>query len=138
MLIPNILGCIVISVEAVPTFRIPAKEEALRPTIRAMLKPTLGTPLRGVTWINPFNGNAAFLCFVDGEVIQLRKGPGVQSSLVVDVLVLLAAFHLGGLTDVREVLKDDGTARGGVLYDTLRQNVVTVSVEMSLPLAQLF
>ncbi len=137
MLVSDILGSIVISIQLIAAFA--AKEEALRTAIRTMLIATSTTHLRGVPGVNTFDMDTPFLRFVDGEGIELRKGPGVQFSLVVTFLTAcLAASHLGGLSNVGEVLKDNGTARRSVLHNALAQNVVTIPVEASLLTRQLF
>ena len=88
-----------------------------------------------MTWVHSFDADPAFLRFVDCEGIELRKGPAMQSPLVV---IFLALANLGSVAYVRQILEDDGTARGSMLHKTFCQNVVHVPVEMGLPPRQLF
>lgn len=53
--------------------------------------------------VNLDHGDTPFLRFVGDEAIELGKRPTVQASFVVNVLVLLASPHLGGLANVGEV-----------------------------------
>src|SRR5712692_8244778 len=117
MLLPNILGGIEIGIQAVPTLT--AKEKRLRATIGAMLIPTPGTHLTGVSRVNSFYTDTSFLSFIEREVIQLGKGPTVQAALVV---VLLALANLSCVSNVRQVLKDNRTARRSILHNALAQN----------------
>jgi len=110
----------------------------LRTAIRTMLIPTTGTHLRGVAGVYPLHANTEFLGFVEREVIQVGKGPTVQLALVINVLVLLATSHLRRISNMGQVLKNDSTARSGMLYNSPRQDVVRVPVEAGLLTRQLF
>ncbi len=69
--------------------------------------------------VYPLDTDTALLGFVSNKAKQLLKPPGVQTSLLLHVLVLLASSYLGGLTNVTEVFQHDSGARGRFLYDTL-------------------
>ncbi len=124
MLIPDILGRVVIRVEAVPTFT--AEEERLRATIIAGLMPTARARLGGVARVNLDHLDPSCLGFVLDKRVQLGKAPAMQASLVINVLVLFASAHLGRFPDVGQVLKDDGTARSGVLNNALTEDVIVI------------
>ena len=102
----------------------------MRATILPGLVPTLRTGLGRVARVNLDHGNPSCLCFVGQERVELRKTPGMQAAFVAHMRVLFAASHLGGLTDVRQVLKDNGTARDGMLDDAFGEDMVMV---FSLP-----
>jgi len=128
VLLPNILSSIEVGVEAVPT---PATEEKrLRATVIPGLMPTLRAGLGRVTRVNLDHGYPSCLGFVREESMELGKAPGMHTAFVAHILVLFAAPHLGGLTDVRQVLKHDGTTSSGVLYEAFGEDMVMVS---SLP-----
>jgi len=133
VLLPNILSSIEVGVEAVPT---PATEEKrLRATVIPGLMPTLRAGLGRVTRVNLDHGYPSCLGFVREESMELGKAPGMHTAFVAHILVLFAAPHLGGLTDVRQVLKHDGTARSGVLYEAFGEDMVMVS-SLPKPLAR--
>ena len=125
VLLSNVIGGVEVCIQAVATLT--AKEQGLRTAIIAGLVPTTRAHLRGMTWVYPFHADAAFLCLVERETIELSKGPTVQLALVIDVLVLLATSHLGGIPDVHQVLKDNRRAWGSVLNDTLGEDMIAVS-----------
>jgi len=132
---PDIHRSVQIGIEAVPACA--AQEETLRTTIRPMLIATTGTHLGSVAGVYPFNGYATFLRFVEREAIQLGKAPTVQAALGVSFLAC-AISDARGVTNVREVLKDNRTARRCILNDALGEDMICIPVEASLPLAQLF
>lgn len=114
-----------------------AKEKTLRTAIGAMLMPAPRAHLRSVARVYPLYAHTPLLCFVKRQGVELGKGPTMQFPLIIDVLVLLAASHLGGISDVGQVLKDDGAARGSILDDALGEDMITVPVESLLPLRKL-
>jgi len=61
----------------------------------------------------------------------------MQASLVLNVLVAFASSYLGGVPNVGEVLKDDGTARSGMLDKAFGEDVVMVFASPKLFAAQL-
>jgi hypothetical protein len=103
-----------------------------------MLIPTATTRLRGVPRVYPLDTDASLLPFIGDEGIQLGKRPAMESSFVLNVLMLFATSHLGGLSNVTQVFQDNRAARGCLLDNPFGENVVTVPVEaQSLP-CQLF
>lgn len=114
-------------------------KHSLRATIRTVLIATPATGLAGMPWVDLDHADTACLRFVLDKGVQLGKAPTMQPSLVVALLtVLLAASHLGGLTNVLEVLQDEGTARGGMLNNLFGEDVVMIFVPLKLFPAQLF
>ncbi len=109
----------------------------MRATIIAGLMPTPRAHLRGMSRVNSLDSYPVFLCFVGSEGVQVGKGPTVKLALVINVLVLFASAHVGCVSNVGEVLKDEGTARGGILDKATREDVIAIPVESLLPLAQL-
>jgi hypothetical protein len=104
-----------------------AKEQGLRTTVRAVLIATLATRLTRVAWVYLHHLNTLFLCFVREERVELGKAPTMQTSLGI---VFLALANLRGVTNVGEVFHNDRTARGGVLDNALREDMIVFS---SLP-----
>ncbi len=68
--------------------------------------------------------DTTFLGFVGQEGMELGKAPTVQAALGI---MLLARADLTALSDVLEVLNDNGAARGSMLNNALRKHVVMVS-----------
>ena len=87
--------------------------------------------------VNLDYSNAYLLSFVGDEVVQLGKCPIVKAPFVLNMLVLFAASHLGGLSNVAEVFQHNGRAKGSILYNALAQQMVAIPVEALLPFAQL-
>jgi len=135
VLVPNIVGPIEVRVEAVATLA--TEEETLRPAIVAGLMPTSRTGLRGMPGVNFDDPYPSFLGFIANKVIQLGKAPAVEVAVSLTFLSFARA-NLGSLTNIGEVLKDDGTARSGVLHDAFREDVITVPAESPLLATQLF
>ena len=77
----------------------------------------------GVNFDDPY---PSFLGFIANKVIQLGKAPIVEAAVRLTFLSCASA-KLGSLTNIGEVLKDDGTAREGVLHDAFGEDVITVS-----------
>jgi len=114
-------------------------KDGLRTTISASLVPTLATGLRCMARVNLDHANTTSLRFVLNKGVQLGKAPTMQAPFVVALLTaLLATPHRGGVPDVLEVLQDEGTARGGMLHNVLREDVIVVSASPKLFPAQLF
>lgn len=84
------------------------------------------TRLRGVTRVYALHMATAGLRLVLHKRVQLGKAPTVQSPLVIDVLVLFAAAHLGGLADVGEVFQDESSTCRSGLHDALTQYVIMI------------
>lgn len=108
-----------ISIQAVPTLL--AKEETLRATILPALIPTVRARLGSMSRVNLDDLHTPFLGFIPEEAMQLGKAPTVQASLSFPMA------HLGSLSNVRQIFKNQGTARGSVLDDALREHVVVIS-----------
>ena len=102
-----------------------------------MLIATLRTGLTGMPGVYLDDSDTSFLGFIGDEVIQLSECPTVQAPFVLNMLLLFASSHLGGVSNVREVFQHDGRARSSVLYDTLGKDMITVAVESLLFLTQL-
>ena len=133
MLISYVVGAIKVGIESIATLT--AFEKRLGATIRPMLIATFATRLRGVTRVNSLDANPTFLRLVDGEIIQLRKGPAMQTT---PGIVLRGSTYLRGFPNVGQVLEDNRCSGLGVLYYSLTQYVVCVPVESGLLFAQLF
>lgn len=130
MLIPDILSSVEVCIQAVSTFA--AEEETLRTTVRTMLIATTGAGLRGTPGVDLDHGNSVLLALIGDEIVQSSKGPTVQLALIVNVLVLLASSHPGGLPNMLKIFQDDGTARRSMLNNALRQNMIAIPVEANL------
>ncbi len=62
----------------------------------------------------------------------------MQATFIVMLLALLfPSPHLGVLSDIGQVLKDNHTARGGILHNAATQDMIAVPVEASPPARQL-
>jgi len=133
--LPDVFRGVVIRVQAVPTLF--TEEETLRFTIGTVLMPTRRACLAGVPRIYLHNLHAAFLRLIRDEVVELSKRPGMQPTLCRDILVLFAASNLAGFSDVLEVFQNNSAPGGGVLNNSLAQNMIAISVETRLTLAQL-
>jgi len=116
---------IIVSIQAVPTML--AKEETLSRTVRAVLMPALTTHLGCVSWVNLDHINPSCLSFIGQETMELSKAPTMEASLLVHVLVLLAASDLRGLPNVGEVFQNNRAARCSVLDDALREDMIMVT-----------
>jgi hypothetical protein len=136
VLLPHIIAGVEVSVEGIAAPA--AEEDRLRTAIGTMLIATARTRLRGMPGINRDHTDATLLRLVDGESMQLGKRPTMQPPFVSNVLVPFASAHPGGLTNMREVLEDEGTARVGILNEVFREDVICIPVETRLPLAELF
>lgn len=101
MLVSNVFCSIIICIATVAARA--AKEERLRAAIIAGLMSTTTTHLARVPGVHSDHLDPALLPFVIDEAIQLGKGPTMQFSFVLHVLVLFAAPDLGGVTDVGEI-----------------------------------
>lgn len=115
-----------------------AQEQGLRTTIVPSLMPTTTTGLRGMSGVYFDYLNTACLPFVGDEVIELGESPRVQFALILDVPVLFATPHLGGVPDVGEVFQYQGTASRGMLDNPFGKDMVCIPVKPCLPFAQLF
>ena len=113
-------------------------KQGWRTTIGAMLVATPATGLAGMPGVNLDYSNTAFLRFVGNEIVELGKAPTVQTAFVRNVLVLFAAPHLGGVPDVLEIFKDDGSPWGRILHKAFGEDVVMISASPKLFPAQLF
>lgn len=129
ILVPNVVRSIQVCIELIATLA--AKEERLRTAIRAMLIPALATGLRGMPGISSDNGDSPRLRFILDKQVESGEAPTMQAAL-------LCAFALrGALPNIRQVLKHNSTARGGMLDDALGEDMVLVSALPKLFLAQL-
>ncbi len=99
-------------------------KQALRTAIIPRLIPTSGAGLRSMPGVNFDYIDTTFLGFVGQEGMELGKAPTVQAALGI---MLLARADLTALSDVLEVLNDNGAARGSMLNNALRKHVVMVS-----------
>ena len=135
MLLSNILSGIEVCIQAVATLF--TEEETLRTTIGTMLMSTFATGLARVARVDLDHSDTMCLCLVLDKRVQLGKAPTMQASLVVNVLVLLASAHLGGLSKVLEIFQDDSCPCGSVLYNAFAEDVVMVSASPKLFPAQL-
>src|SRR5437016_14599075 len=97
-----------------------------------MLITTTRTGLTGMPGVNDGYPDTTLLRFVGGNVIQLGKRPTMQLPLVLDVLVLDAAPHVGSICDVGEVLKDESTACAGMLTEVFGEYMTCVPAESPL------
>ena len=120
MLLPNIVTGIEVCIEAIAT--VTTQEETLRTTVGTVLVPATATSLRGVSRVNLDHLDTSLLCLVYQEAMELRETPIMESTLCFRILL-----HRGAFTNVRQVLKDNGTAGGNVLNDTLRKYMVVIS-----------
>lgn len=107
-------------------------KETLRATIVAGLIPTSATGLRGMARVNAFNTDTALIGLVERKTIQLLKRPTVQFSLRVFLPVAFATSYPGRLTNVSQVLKDDGSSCGGTVYKAFGEDMIAIPVEALL------
>lgn len=122
MLVSNVFCGVEICITTVPT--LPTMEKGLRTTIIAGLIPTARTLLARMPGVYFDHLDATRLRFVGGEAMQLGKAPALYPALPL-------SFAVGDtLADMRQVLKNQGAARGGVLDEALREDVIVV---FSLP-----
>jgi hypothetical protein len=135
MLLPNILRCIEISVQGVPTLT--TFEEALRATVRAMLITTRTTRLTGVAGVYLCDAYPSLLPLVGNEVVELGKRPTVQASFVINVLLALASSHFRGVADVGQIFEDESRACRCMLDKTFGEDVIAVPVEAQSAARQL-
>src|SRR5258708_442004 len=85
---------------------------------------TTRTGLAGVARINFLDTNPACLRFVGKKRVELGKRPAMHAALSL-------TFAMGDpLSDIRQVLQHDGTARSGVLNKTFGEDMVVI---FSLP-----
>ncbi len=94
----------------------------MRTTVGTVLVPATATSLRGVSRVNLDHLDTSLLCLVYQEAMELRETPIMESTLCFRMLL-----HRGAFTNVRQVLKDNGTAGGSVLNETLRKYMVVIS-----------
>jgi len=136
VLLSNILGGVEISIQAVAALA--AEEETLRTAIGTMLITTTRTGLTGMPGVNDGYPDTTLLRFVGGKVIQLGKRPTMQLPLVLDVLVLLASTQMRRLTNIGEVLEDEGSPCRGVLNEAFGEDMICVPAESPLFARQLY
>jgi hypothetical protein len=114
-------------------------EQGLRATIVAGLVPTARTGLGSMPGVDFDHTDTPCLCFVLEKRVQLSERPAMQASFSLSLLPLLfAASHLGGLSNVLEVLQDKGTASRGVLHKALGEDMVMVAASPKLFARKLF
>jgi len=135
ILLSNVVAGVQVSIELIPALA--AEEETLRTAIGTVLIPTTRAGLTGMPGVNLDHLDPAFLCLVRGEIVQLGKRPTVQLPLVLDVLVLLASAHMRRLTNIGEVLKDEGSSWRGVLNEAFGEDMICVPAESPLLARQL-
>gem|GEM_PF-4715827 len=136
MLVSYINGRVKICIEAVAART--AKEQTLRTSIVSGLMPTFATRLRRMTWVNLLDTDTALLPFIGNEAIQLSKCPTVQLALILDVLLVLAASHLGTLPYIGKIFQDDSCTSGGTGNNLFTEYMVTIPMETRLFLRHLF
>src|SRR5258708_20335678 len=90
MLLPNILSCIEISVQGVPTLT--TFEEALRATVRAMLITTRTTRLTGVAGGFLFAAYPPPFPLFGNEVVEFGKPPPFQTPFFFSILLSPSPF----------------------------------------------
>lgn len=112
-------------------------EQGLRTAVRAMLKATTGTGLRGMSGVNLDHRDTTRGSLVLDKRVELIEAPTMQLALVLDVLVVLAASHQARFTDVGEVLQDDSRALWGRVYNVFRKHMVMVFASPKLFAAHL-
>ncbi len=94
---------------------------------------TVRTSLRRMPWVNLDHLHTTFLRFVGKKAVKLRKAPTMQTPF------RLALFRdLRRRTNVGQILKHDGATRGGMLDNSLREDMITVPVESHRLTRQLF
>lgn len=135
ILLPNVVAGVQVSIELIPTLA--AEEETLRTAIGTALIPTTRAGLTGMPGVNLDHLDTAFLCLVRGEIVQLGKRPTVQLPLVWDVLVLLASAQRRRLTNIGEVLEDEGSTGRSVLNEAFGEDMICVPAESPLLARQL-
>src|SRR6266576_262220 len=135
ILLSNVVAGVQVSIELIPALT--AEEEALRTAIGTVSMPTTRAGLTGMPGVNLGHLDTAFLCLVHGKIVQLGKCPAVQLPLVLDILVLLASAHMRRLTNIGEVLKDEGSSWRGVLNEAFGENMICVPAESPLLARQL-
>ena len=102
------------------------------------LMTTTATGLTRMSWVNLLNTNTALLSLVGNEAIELSKRPTMHLAFVVHVLVVLAAPHLGSLTNISEIFKNDGCTTMGTGNYLFREDMITIPVKVLLLLSNLF
>jgi len=128
MLVSSIFRGIEVSIELIAALT--AEEKRLRAAIVASLVATARTRLTGVSRIYLDHLHTTSFSLVGQEAMELSKAPRVQAAFRLDILVGLATPNLGRFSNVRQILKDNRTARSGVLNNALGEDMVMVS---SLP-----
>ena len=131
ILLANVVASVQVSVELIPALA--AEEETLRTAIGTVLRPTMRAGLTGMPGVNLDHLDTAFLCLVRGEIVQLGKRPTVQLPLVLDVLVLLASAQRRRLTNIGEVLEDEGSPWRGVLNEAFGEDMICVPADEGFP-----
>ena len=122
MFVAYVVRGVEICITAVSAFT--TEEQTLRTPIVASLVLTPGTRLRGMSRIYLDYLHATCLCFIAKEAVELSKAPGVHTALSL-------TFAMGDtLSNIGQILKNDGTARSGILDYALGEDMVVVS---SLP-----
>src|SRR5207247_5050178 len=100
-----------ISVELIATGA--TVKDRLRTTIVTGLVPALGAGLRGMPGVNLDHTDTTCLGLVLNKRVQLGKAPTMQTPFVIALLtIFLATPRLGGVPDVLEIFKDDGSPWG--------------------------
>lgn len=97
---------------------------------------TFRASLAGVPRIDFDDLHAALSSFIDQERVELSKRPRVQTTFGLNILVLFASSNLACTANVSQILNHDGRARGGVLDDSFREDMITVPVKTSLTTSQ--
>jgi hypothetical protein len=94
------------------------------------LVPTLGALLTGVPGINFDHSHPTRLGFICQEAVELSKRPGMHTPLGFSILSTFASANFRGLSNVGQVLKNEGSAWGCILNNALGEDMIMVS---SLP-----
>ena len=114
-------------------------KDRLRTPIVTGLVPTLGAGLRGMPGVNLDHTDTTCLGLVLNKRVQLGKAPTMQTPFVLALLtIFLATPRLGGVPDVLEIFKDDGSPWGRILHKAFGEDVVMISASPKLFPAQLF
>ena len=100
-----------------------AQELGLRPAVAPINESASGASLAGLTGVDKYNLTPFSFCLVLKESPELQERPRVQSSAGFPVI------NLNPVSDVREVLKHDGSTCINIPDNRGRNNVVTIPSE---------
>ena len=101
ILLSNIDRCIEIGIKLIAAFT--AEEETLRTTVVPMLEATSTTGLTRMPGVYFDHLDTLSLCLIVDKAEKLGKAPTMQTSFVVNVLVVFASSHLRRLSNIGEI-----------------------------------